>query len=74
MDTSLFYDSQITLPEVSEDSPTTQEEFSQLVYRISDNGPQLLKSVLDNRGWIQYVEGKEPLYWNLSWKGYYVCN
>jgi tubulin polyglutamylase TTLL2 len=45
-------------------------ENSALVYKISETGPRLLKQICEQRGWIQYVEGKQPLYWNLSWKGF----
>ncbi|KAJ3110820.1 putative tubulin polyglutamylase ttll2 [Phlyctochytrium bullatum] len=39
-----------------------------LVYRMAETGPQLLKDVFENLGWIPYVEG-ESQYWNLWWKG-----
>ncbi|KAJ3229127.1 putative tubulin polyglutamylase ttll2 [Chytriomyces hyalinus] len=36
--------------------------------RISDTGPDLLRSVLEKKGWLPYIEG-ESSYWNLWWKG-----
>ena len=39
-----------------------------LIYRMNENGPSILKNILQKRGWIPFVAG-ESLYWNLSWKG-----
>lgn len=37
-------------------------------YRISEKGPILLKNVLKQRGWEEYIENESP-WWNLWWKG-----
>ena len=44
------------------------EKSQQLYYRISENGPELLKEVLEARGWEPF-EGEKTPYWNLWWKG-----
>ncbi|ORX54877.1 hypothetical protein BCR36DRAFT_13404 [Piromyces finnis] len=37
-------------------------------YKISDKGPTLLKSILQERGWEEYIENESP-WWNLWWQG-----
>lgn len=44
------------------------EEKDILIYKMSENGPAILKDILNRRGWMQFVDG-ESLYWNLSWRG-----
>ncbi|KAI8925680.1 tubulin-tyrosine ligase family-domain-containing protein [Entophlyctis helioformis] len=39
-----------------------------LVFKMAETGPNLLREVLENKGWVPYVEGETP-YWNLAWKG-----
>ncbi|KAJ3402614.1 putative tubulin polyglutamylase ttll2 [Chytriomyces hyalinus] len=39
-----------------------------MYYRMSDTGPDLLRTVLEKKGWLPYIEG-ESSYWNLWWKG-----
>ncbi|KND03653.1 uncharacterized protein SPPG_01124 [Spizellomyces punctatus DAOM BR117] len=39
-----------------------------LYYVMAETGPQVVKDVLESKGWLPYVEGKS-LYWNLWWKG-----
>ena len=40
----------------------------QLYFRMTENGPELLRKVLQDRGWLEYDETTAP-YWNLWWKG-----
>ena len=40
----------------------------ELYFRLSENGPELLRQVLLERGWREYDEDADP-YWNLWWKG-----
>jgi hypothetical protein len=51
---------------MAHDSPSDIQP--QLYYRMADTGPQLLKDILEKRGWLPYIEG-ETDYWNLWWKG-----
>jgi len=45
-----------------------EEEQVHLVYKMGENGPPILKDILNRRGWLPFVDG-ESLYWNLSWRG-----
>nr|KAJ3420777.1 putative tubulin polyglutamylase ttll2 [Polyrhizophydium stewartii] len=49
-------------------APIPQEQEIQLVYKMAETGPYLLREVLESKGWVPFVEGETP-YWNLSWKG-----
>ncbi|OUM69073.1 hypothetical protein PIROE2DRAFT_3144 [Piromyces sp. E2] len=46
----------------------TKNDTPKFYYRISDKGPTLLKSILQERGWEEYIENKSP-WWNLWWQG-----
>ncbi|ORX76957.1 TTL-domain-containing protein [Anaeromyces robustus] len=37
-------------------------------YKISEKGPTLLKNILQERGWEEYIENESP-WWNLWWQG-----
>ncbi|KAG8011505.1 putative tubulin polyglutamylase TTLL2, partial [Nibea albiflora] len=41
-----------------------------LVFRLHDRGPEVVREVLLERGWVEYSEGKrEKEDWNLYWRG-----
>ena len=45
-----------------------ENESTPLIFRMSETGPPLLRTILENLGWQEYIEN-ESTYWNLWWKG-----
>ncbi|KAI8822506.1 tubulin-tyrosine ligase family-domain-containing protein [Fimicolochytrium jonesii] len=52
----------------AEEQQLAPESVFHRYYVLGENGPQTIKDVFDEQGWLPFVEGESP-YWNLEWRG-----